>query len=107
MTTEIILLIILIILLAINLIFTFIKKVKLDFDIEGNFNDTKNSLLKFDTSLGKTDKSMKDEFQRNRVESNTSSKNQREELSKSLDSFKEGFDNNTQRLMHLASNKLK
>ncbi len=105
MTTEIILLIILIILLAINLIFTFIKKVKLDFDIEGNFNDTKNSLLKFDTSLGKTDKSMKDEFQRNRVESNTSSKNQREELSKSLDSFKEGFDNNTQRLNDLLKNR--
>lgn len=105
MTTEIILLIILIILLAVNLIFTLIKKVKLDFDIEGNFNDTKTSLLKFDTSLEKTDKSMKDEFQRNREESNTSSKNQREELSKSLDGFKEGFETNTQRLNDLLKNR--
>jgi len=101
MTTETILLIVLIILLAINIILTLIKKVKLDFDIEGSFKETKNSLTKFDTSLEKTDKSMKDEFQRNREESNTSAKNQREELTKSLDSFKEGFDNNTKRLNDL------
>jgi len=91
MTTEIILLIILIILIAVNLIFTFIKKVKLDFDIEGNFNDTKNSLSKFDTSLEKTDKSMKDEFQRNRTETNETSKSNREELTKSLKSFEGNF----------------
>jgi len=98
MTTEIILLIILIILLAVNLIVTLVKKIKLDFDIEENFNETKNSLIKFDSSLERTDKSMKDEFQRNREETSTLSKNQREELSKSLDSFKEGFDTNTKRL---------
>lgn len=101
MTTEIILLIILIILLAVNLIVTLVKKLKLDFDIEGNFNETKNSLVKFDSTLERTDKSMKDEFQRNREESNTSAKNQREELTKSLDGFKEGFDNNTKRLNDL------
>lgn len=101
MTTEIILLIILIILLAVNLIVTLLKKIKLDFDIEGNFNETKNSLVKFDSTLERTDKSIKDEFQRNRVESNSSAKNQREELTKSLDSFKEGFDNNTKRLNDL------
>jgi len=101
MTTEKILLIILIILLAINLILTLVKKLKLDFDIEGNFNETKISLVKFDSTLERTDKSMKDEFQRNREESNTSAKNQREELTKSLDSFKEGFDNNTKRLNDL------
>jgi len=101
MTTEIILLIILIILLAVNLIVTLIKKIKLDFDIEGNFNETKNSLVKFDSSLERTDKSMKDEFQRNREESSSLSKNQREELSKSLDGFKEGFETNTKRLNDL------
>lgn len=101
MTTEKILLIVLLVLLAINIILTLIKKVKFDFDIEGSFTETKNSLTKFDTSLEKTDKSMKDEFQRNREESNTSAKNQREELTKSLDSFKEGFDNNTKRLNDL------
>tara|TARA_R110002124_G_scaffold265040_2_gene431748 strand:+ start:1197 stop:2558 length:1362 start_codon:yes stop_codon:yes gene_type:complete len=101
MTTEIILLIILIILLAVNLIVTLVKKIKLDFDIEGNFNETKNSLVKFDTSLDRTDKSMKDEFQRNREESSSLSKNQREELSKSLDGFKEGFETNTKRLNDL------
>ncbi|MEF3077408.1 DNA recombination protein RmuC [Winogradskyella poriferorum] len=101
MTTEIILLIILISLLAINLIVTLVKKIKLDFDIEGNFNETKNSLVKFDSTLERTDKSMRDEFQRNREESNTSAKNQREELTKSLNSFKEGFDNNTKHLNDL------
>ena len=70
MTTEIILLIILIILLAVNLIVTLVKKIKLDFDIEENFNETKNSLIKFDSSLERTDKSMKDEFQRNRESPN-------------------------------------
>jgi DNA recombination protein RmuC len=44
---------------------------------------------------------MKDEFQRNRVESSLLSKNQREELSKSLDGFKEGFETNTKRLNDL------
>jgi DNA recombination protein RmuC len=101
MTTEIILLIILIILLALNLIINLVKKIKLDFDIEGNFNETKNSLVKFDLSLERTDKSMKDEFQRNREESSSLSKNQREELSKSLDGFKEGFETNTKRLNDL------
>ncbi|WP_034045755.1 DNA recombination protein RmuC [Wocania ichthyoenteri] len=101
MTTEIILLLILIILLAVNLIVTLFKKIKLDFDIEGNFNETKNSLIKFDSSLERTDKSMKDEFQRNREESSSLSKNQREELSKSLDGFKEGFETNTKRLNDL------
>jgi DNA recombination protein RmuC len=101
MTTEIILLIILIILLAVNLIITLVKKNKLDFDIEGNFNETKNSLVKFDSSLERTDKSMKDEFQRSREESSSLSKNQREELSKSLDGFKEGFETNTKRLNDL------
>src|SRR5690554_2440638 len=101
MKTEIILLIILIILLVVNLIITLLKKIKLDFDIEGNFNETKTSLVKFDSTLERTDKSIKDEFQRNRVESNSSAKNQREELTKSLDSFKEGFDNNTKRLNDL------
>lgn len=101
MTTEIILLIILIILLAVNLIVTLLKRAKLDFDIEGNFNEIKNSLLKFDSSLERTDKSMKDEFQRNREESSLMSKNQREELSKSLDGFKDGFETNTKRLNDL------
>ena len=80
---------------------TFRRGLKLDFDIEGNFNETKTSLVKFDSTLERTDKSIKDEFQRNRVESNSSAKNQREELTKSLDSFKEGFDNNTKRLNDL------
>jgi DNA recombination protein RmuC len=101
MTTEIILLIILIILIVVNLIVTLVKKLKFDFDIEGNFNETKNSLVKFDSILERTDNSMKDEFQRNRVESSLLSKNQREELSKSLDGFKEGFETNTKRLNDL------
>jgi DNA recombination protein RmuC len=101
MTTEIILLILLIILLVTNLIITLMKKVKLDFDVKGSFNETTSSLLKFDTSLEKTDKLMRDEFQRNREESGSLSKSQREELSKSLDGFKDGFETNTKKLNDL------
>lgn len=101
MSTETVLLIILVVLLAINIILTLVKKVKFDFDIEGNFNDTKNSLIKFDGALERTDKSMKDEFQRNRTETQNLSKSQREELAKSLKNFKEGFDSNTKTLNDL------
>lgn len=93
--------IVLIVLLVINIIVTLSKKIKLDFDIEDSFDQTKNSLIKFDGTLEKTDKTIKDEFQRNREETNSSSKTQREELTKSLDNFKEGFDTNTKALNEL------
>ncbi|WP_064965948.1 DNA recombination protein RmuC [Tenacibaculum ovolyticum] len=101
MNTEIIL----IILIAINIIITLIKKLKIDFNFEENFNETKNSLIKFNSILEKTDKTLKDEFQRNREETNSSSKNQREELAKSLSNFKDSFENNTKDLNDLLKNR--
>ena len=107
MSIEFYLLIILIVLIAINIVLTLVKKSKFDFDIEDNFNSTSKSLLKFDHSLEKTDKSIKDEFQRNRKESNFSARNQREELSHSLAHFKKGFDGNTKSLNELILNHFK
>ncbi len=95
---ETFLLIVLIILVAINLVVILKKKLELDFDIEESYRQTKNALIKFDNSLEKSEKTMKDEFQRNREESNNSAKNSREELSNSLNNFKEGFDKNTKQL---------
>lgn len=98
MKTEIILIIVAIILLAINIVITLKKKIILEFDLEKNINENKNALIKFDTSLDRIEKSIKDEFQRNRLETSEASKNQRQELTKSLDSFKDSFDKNTKTL---------
>jgi DNA recombination protein RmuC len=46
-----------------------------------------NAILKFDIALEKNEKSIKDEFQRNRQESNQIAKENREELAKTLKTF--------------------
>ncbi|WP_027419629.1 DNA recombination protein RmuC [Crocinitomix catalasitica] len=92
---ETIFLIILIILVTFNIWLTFSKQ------RTGDDDQTKNALVKFDNTLEKTERTLKDEFQRNRQEQNHSAKNQREELSKSLENFKSGFDSNTNRLNEL------
>ena len=80
-----ILLIILIVLSIINIVIAATKKTKID--IEPQLKGIENSILKFDNSLEKNEKSMKDEFQRNRNESNEIAKTNREELTKSLEAF--------------------
>ena len=85
MTT--ILLIILIILVIINIIIGITKKVSIN--IKPQLKELETSIIKFDATLERTEKSIKDEFQRNRTETNEASKIDREELTKSLDSFSE------------------
>jgi len=98
MNLEYVLFAVVIILLLVNIILILMRKVSLNFDVKGSMEDTKNSLIQFDTSLEKTDRSIKDEFLRSRTESNQMSRTQRDELTKSLSGFREGFDVNTQRL---------
>jgi DNA recombination protein RmuC len=50
-----------------------------------------SSLIRFETTLDKMEKSVRDEFQRNRNEMNETSRVNREELGKSLKSFEEKF----------------
>jgi DNA recombination protein RmuC len=52
-----------------------------------HIDNLKNSLSIFGNDLEKTNRSLKDEFQRNREESATTAKDNREELKKSLESF--------------------
>lgn len=85
MTTA--LLLTLILLIIINIIISVTKKTSID--IKPQLKELETSILKFDTALERTEKSIKDEFQRNRTETNESSKINRDELTKSLDSFSE------------------
>ncbi len=84
MTTQT-LLIVLIILVVINIIIQFFgKKSSSQTDI---LNKISTSIQQFDLALDKNEKSIKDEFQRNRQESNQVAKENREELSSSLKLF--------------------
>ena len=105
MNLEIVLLTIVILLLAINIYLTLTKKASFDFDIQESYRQTKNELNKFDTALEKSNKTIKDEFQRNREESNNLARNSREELTKSLGGLKDGFDTNTKLLNDLIREK--
>jgi len=101
LTTEIILLAILIVLLLVNTYLMFVKKSTFDFDIEGGMKNTNDSLVRFDRSLEKTDQDIKVEIQRSREETGRSAKSDREELAKNLSTFKQGIDQNSKFLNDL------
>lgn len=88
---ELALLLIIIALVA----FSLIKKTS------GSDTAAQKSLIQFEQQLAQLDKQMKDEFQRNREESLSNSKSQREELTKSFQQFEERFENNSRRLNEL------
>lgn len=96
--TEI-LLIVLIILVVANIIIVVLKKTKVE--IKSELKDIEALMLKFDSTLERTEKSIKDEFQRNRSETNEISKSNREELTKSLNAFSEQFSKNVKDLNDL------
>jgi len=91
-------------LLVTNILFTAFKKVKTE-DLEMKLKDIEDKISKFDTTLARTENSIKDEFQRNRMESNEISKTNREELSKSLNLFGEQFSLNVKGLNELLNEK--
>lgn len=53
---------------------------KTTLDIKPQMKEVEDSLLLFETSLERMEKAIRDEFQRNRSESNEMAKNNREEL---------------------------
>ena len=100
--TEI-LLVILIILAIVNIVIGLKKKISID--IKPQLKEVEDSILKFEATLERTEKSIKDEFQRNRTETNENSKSNRDELTKSLNSFSESFENNVKNLNRLLDDK--
>lgn len=66
--------------------------------LEPRLKEVATAILKFDTILGKTEESIKNEFQRNRTEINEISKGDREELGKTLSTFEGRFSNNVKGL---------
>ena len=98
-----ILLIILIALAAVNIAIGL--KNKISFDIKPQLKEVEESILDFDKTLERTEKSIKDEFQINRKEANETSKINREELAKSLKLFEDRFSENTKNLNELLRQK--
>jgi len=100
--TEILLAVLIILVIA-NIVITIRKKTEID--IKPQLKDVEESILKFQTSLERMETSIKDEFQRNRTETNENSKQNREELKDSLDSFEKNFSENTKELNELLRQK--
>ena len=73
-------------------------------DSSDNIN---KSILKFQTSIDKTEKMIYDQLKRNREEINKISKDNREELSKSLVEFEEKFGKNIKDVRETINNQLK
>lgn len=99
------LLVIVILLLITNILILIFKKTKLDSNLKNSINEVNSLLVKSDNAIERIDRSVRDEFQRNREETNSISRSQREEMSRSLASFKEGFDTNTEFLNSLIKEK--
>jgi len=97
------LLITLIILVIINIVISLIKKPKVE--IKSLLKPIEDSILKFDSALERNEKSIKDEFQRNRTESNEVATKNREELGKTLKSFEDKFKENINELNELLRQK--
>ncbi len=98
-----ILLITLIILAIINIVIVLKKKNSLN--INPLLKEIEKSILKFDNTLERTEKSIRDEFQRNRKESNEISKTNRDELASSLNSFGDQFSKNVKEFNDLLREK--
>jgi DNA recombination protein RmuC len=97
------LLITLIVLAVLNIVIGLKKKVS--FDIKPQLKEIETSILKFETTIERTEKSIKDEFQRNRKETNDNSKTNRDELTAALNSFGEQFSINVKNLNDLLREK--
>ncbi len=88
MMNEILLFAILLLLVAL-IVIVLLKRVRVD--IRPQIREMENSLVRFEATLEKMERSVKDEFQRNRNESSLQSRTGREEMSRSLRSFEEKF----------------
>jgi len=99
---EIILIVLLILVIA-NLLISLFKKPKID--LTDQLKDITDLMHRFDSTLDRTEKSIKDEFQRNREENNTIAKTSRDELGKSLNDFSVNFSNDVKEFNELLRQK--
>ena len=97
------LIVVLIILVITNIVIGIVKKPAID--IKPQLQEIEGLMKKFDVTLERTERSIKDEFQRNRKETNDISITNREELGKSLSSFSEQFSKNVKDLNDLLKEK--
>ena len=92
-----ILLILLIVLAIINIALHFLKKPTAS-SASSEFKAVENALIKFDSAQEKNEKSIKDDFQRNRQENALASQQNRDELAKNLKIFSDKNDLNNKDL---------
>lgn len=100
--TEI-LLMVLIVLVVINLLILLFRKSKID--IKPQLKEIEESMIRTDSALERNDRAIKDEFQRNRTETNELTKINREELGNTLHSFEKKFTENIKQLNELLRQK--
>ncbi len=105
-TLIIIFLILILVLLILNILFINSKNTKTEL-IEIRLKEIANAIFKFDSTLEQTEKFIKDEFQRNRIESNEISKINRTEQITSLQLFEKNFSNNIKEIRSTVEEKLK
>ena len=86
--TEILLIVILALVLL-NIILGIIRKVSVD--VKPQMKEVETSLVRFEATLDRMEKAIRDEFQRNRNESSERAKRNREEQAASMKSFEEKF----------------
>ena len=90
---------ILILLALVNLVLALRSRASVD--IRPQMKEVESSMLRFENSLEKNEKTLKDEFERNRRENQETALSNRQELSKSLLSFEEKFALNIKELNEL------
>ncbi|MDF1575763.1 MAG: DNA recombination protein RmuC [Bacteroidales bacterium] len=94
---------ILVMLAIVNVVFALINRKS--HDSGAQLKEVEKSILKFQTVLEKSERTVKDEFERNRRESQESAKANREELTRALQSFEEKFASNIRELNELIRQK--
>jgi DNA recombination protein RmuC len=94
--------ILIIVLLIVNLILIIRNSTK---NSQTSFQNMQNSLSTLENSMTKSEKSIQDDFQRNREEINKIARENREELTKGLKSFSENFSENVKEFNQLQRDK--
>lgn len=86
-----IMLVVLIVLVSVNIVIGIFKKPQ---DVNPRLKEIQDSIVRFEGALDRSEKLTREEFQRNRTESNEISRVNREELTKSIKSFSDSFAEN-------------
>lgn len=97
------LLILLVVLLVVQLVLTLVQRSQKTDNSE--LDNVRNSIMKLENSQERVEKTMSDEFHRNRSEFNENSRINREELIKSLNAFETKFSTNVKELNELLRQK--